>query len=213
VLKPWRPPGVLTLLVGALVGVLVLSPYIQAYASWYQQFLPAGATYSVSTPKLSTLSDLGHLLAYSGAPLYWIVVTSAFARFLGFPRFPKPQVRQPEPATQAPPTIEPEAERVGVWALVPNRLGQQILALQAEDHYVRVFTDRGDTLVRYRFSEAVREMRSHPGVQIHRSYWVALSAVQQVRPDGKGFRVKLQNGLEAPVSRSNLGVLRAAGLI
>jgi hypothetical protein len=212
-LRPWRPRGVIVLLVGALLGVVAFSPYLEAYANWFQRFLPPGASYSVTTPKLSTLSDLGRLLAYSGAPLYWIIITSAFARFLAFPGYVRRPEHQQSGPVEAAPAPQAEVERTGVRALVPNKLGQQILALQAEDHYVRVFTDRGDTLVRYRFSEAVREMRFQPGVQIHRSYWVALAAVQQVRPDGKGFRVQLQNGLEAPVSRSNLGVLRAAGLI
>lgn len=212
VLKPWKPRRVIVLLAGALLGVLVFSPYLQVYTTWFQRFLPAGASYSVTTPKLSTLADLGRLLAYSGAPLYWITIASAFSRFLDYPGYVRGEPREAPPVVEAPPAPQVE-ERSGVRALVPNRLGQEILALQAEDHYVRVFTDRGDTLIRYRFSEAVREMRSQPGIQIHRSYWVALSAVQQVRPDGKGFRVKLQNGLEAPVSRSNLGVLRAAGLI
>jgi hypothetical protein len=163
VLKPWKPRGVVVLLVGALLGVLVFSPYLQAYAGWFQRFLPPGATYSVTTPKLSTLSDLGRLLAYSGAPLYWITIASAFARFLGFPGYVRPPAPEPQPVTvEAAPAPQPEAERSGVRALVPHRLGQNILALQAEDHYVRVFTDRGDTLIRYRFSEAVREMRSQP---------------------------------------------------
>ena len=42
-----------------------------------------------------------------------------------------------------------------------------------EDHYVRVFTDAGESLILLRLSDAMAEVRDVPGLQIHRSHWVA----------------------------------------
>jgi DNA-binding LytR/AlgR family response regulator len=103
-------------------------------------------------------------------------------------------------------------ERTGFRALLPFHLGSEVVSLQAEDHYVRVVTDKGNALVRYRFADALAEVRGLPGIQVHRSHWVAVRAVERVRTDAKGHRLVLNDGSEVPVSRSNVGVLKAAGL-
>lgn len=75
-----------------------------------------------------------------------------------------------------------------------------VLALGAEQHYLRVYTDRGEALILYRLSDAIRELGSR-GMQVHRSYWVASGAVRDVL-GGATLRLKLINGIEVPVSRS-----------
>jgi DNA-binding LytR/AlgR family response regulator len=49
------------------------------------------------------------------------------------------------------------------------------------------------------------------GEQTHRSWWMARSAVEGVVEDGRNLRLKLTGGLEAPVSRANVGRLRTQG--
>lgn len=81
-----------------------------------------------------------------------------------------------------------------------------------DDHYVEVLTERGKTLVLLRLSDAIRETVGVPGVQIHRSHWVALAAVSRVvRSDGKVF-AELPNGLRLPVSRGYADAAKAAGI-
>ncbi len=94
---------------------------------------------------------------------------------------------------------------------LPIALGKQLYALQAEDHYIRVYTAAGDDLVLYRFSDAMEELRGYSGMQVHRSWWVAEDALADVaRHDRKVFLV-LKNGVEAPVSRTYAKAVRDAG--
>ncbi len=118
-------------------------------------------------------------------------------------------------ADAPPPATEPEQGAAGTaprfLARVPIRLGRDLLCLQAEDHYVRVHTALGDDLVLHRFSDAVEDLDGLPGLQVHRSWWIAEAAVSDaVRRDRKTW-LRLRNGLEVPVSRTYLPAVREAG--
>lgn len=94
---------------------------------------------------------------------------------------------------------------------LPTALGREVLCLQMEDHYVRVHTPRGSALLLMSLSQAVTGLKGIEGLQTHRSWWVARLAVEQVIEDGRNIRLRLKGGLEAPVSRSRLAILRDAG--
>lgn len=84
-------------------------------------------------------------------------------------------------------------------------------AVAAEDHFVRIITDRGDALVSGRFSEALKAVADQPGVQVHRSWWVADCAVEALARSGGRWRLQLANDVEAPVSRRFRPEVRARG--
>ena len=89
--------------------------------------------------------------------------------------------------------------------------GGAIRAVQSEDHYLRIHTDRGSDLVLMRLSDALAELEGLEGAQTHRSWWVAREAVRGVsRADGRAT-LTLEGGIEAPVSRRYARALRAAG--
>jgi len=95
--------------------------------------------------------------------------------------------------------------------LPPRLRGAEIHAVQAEDHYLRIHTDRGSDLILMRLSDALDEMKGMEGAQTHRSWWVARDAVLDVaRGDGRAT-LTLKNGLQAPVSRRHARILREAG--
>lgn len=95
--------------------------------------------------------------------------------------------------------------------LPPRLKGAAIRAVQAEDHYLRVHTDRGSDLILMRLSDALDELEGLEGAQTHRSWWVARDAVQDVqRGDGRAV-LSLAGGVAAPVSRRYARALRAAG--
>jgi hypothetical protein len=95
---------------------------------------------------------------------------------------------------------------------LPSRLrGGELWALQAEDHYVRVHTSRGDALIRLRMADALRELRGIEGARTHRSWWVARAAVREVKRGEGKVALVLPNGREAAVSRALAKDLRAAG--
>ena len=95
---------------------------------------------------------------------------------------------------------------------VPLQQRGALLALIVEDHYVDIVTERGKTLVLMRLADAIRESAGVPGLQIHRSHWVAIAAVVGAhRSDGKVL-LELSNGLRLPVSRGYLPAVKEAGL-
>jgi len=96
---------------------------------------------------------------------------------------------------------------------LPIRLGRELLALQMEDHYVRAHTSRGSTLILVPLRQAIGELNGLPGLKVHRSWWVARGAVASVIQDGRNLRLRLSNGIEAPVARTSVAAVRAAGFL
>lgn len=96
---------------------------------------------------------------------------------------------------------------------LPPELGTDLLALEMEDHYVRAHTALGSDLVLLRMRDAVAELDGIEGARVHRSWWVARIAVEDVRREGRNVRLVLPDGLEAPVSRANVPMLKERGWI
>jgi DNA-binding LytR/AlgR family response regulator len=96
---------------------------------------------------------------------------------------------------------------------LPPRLGRDLLCLQMEDHYVRAHTAAGSDLILIPLHQAVAELQGLEGLQVHRSWWVSRSAVLEVERDGRSVRLKLRNGVSAPVSRRAVAALKAAAWI
>lgn len=105
----------------------------------------------------------------------------------------------------------PEAERAFRLRLSAKRRGARLIAVEAEDHYVRVHTDSGSELVAMRFSEALDELARAHGYRLHRSWWAAADAVEAVRWRRGGGEARLAGGLSVPVSRSCAAALKEAG--
>ena len=105
----------------------------------------------------------------------------------------------------------PEAERTFRLRLSARRRSARLIALEAEDHYVRVHTDAGSELLSMRFSEAVAELGRAHGFRLHRSWWVSADAIHDVRWRRGGGEAQLEGGLMAPVSRAYAPALKQAG--
>ena len=96
----------------------------------------------------------------------------------------------------------------------PGLLGapaDQVLCLPMEDHYVRVHTAGGSRLVLATMGQAREALAGVPGLQVHRSWWVADYAVVGAELDGRNVRLRLSNGLTPPVSRSTVAHVRERG--
>jgi LytTr DNA-binding domain len=103
----------------------------------------------------------------------------------------------------------------------PNRFSERlplplrtlsVIALQAEDHYLRVhLSDGQSTLILMRLSDAIAELPADTGAQTHRSWWVAKEAVRSTsKSDGRATLI-LNHAIEAPVSRTFYKALGDAG--
>lgn len=105
----------------------------------------------------------------------------------------------------------PEAERDFRLRLSAKRRGARLIALEAEDHYVRVHTDAGSELVSMRFAQAVDELALVHGHRLHRSWWAFADAIEAVRWKRGGGEALLAGGIVAPVSRACAAALKQAG--
>ena len=95
--------------------------------------------------------------------------------------------------------------------LPPRLRGAELFAVEAQDHYLRLHTSKGQDLILFRLADAVAELEGMEGAQAHRSWWVAREAIAEVRRgDGRAI-LTLKNGVQAPVSRVHARRLRALG--
>lgn len=91
--------------------------------------------------------------------------------------------------------------------------GAEVWAVEAEDHYLRLHTSRGQDLILLRLADAIAELEGIEGAQVHRSWWVSRDAIADAkRADGRAT-LTLKDGAEVPVSRTYAGLLRERGWI
>ncbi len=94
---------------------------------------------------------------------------------------------------------------------LPGAWADRLVALEMEDHYVRAHGPGTSALILLRMRDAEAELDGIDGLRIHRSWWVARRAVEKVVRDGRGYKLRLTNGLEPPVARDRVAALKAAG--
>lgn len=117
---------------------------------------------------------------------------------------------QPVQTHAAAPGAAPATPRF-LERLPPRLRGASLHAVEAEDHYLRLHTDRGSDLILLRLTDALSELEGLEGAQTHRSWWVAKAAVVDVeRGDGRAT-LTLAGGARAPVSRRYARALRETG--
>lgn len=105
----------------------------------------------------------------------------------------------------APDGVPPAAIR----AKLPPRLARaRLVAVEAEDHYLRIRTAAGSALVLMRFSDALEALGVCDGFRTHRSWWVARDAVETARWKAGRGELVLSDGSTAPVSRTYAAVLK-----
>ena len=96
---------------------------------------------------------------------------------------------------------------------LPKQLRDKALvAVKAEDHYVSIITSHGSALVHMKFSDALLMLANHPGLKVHRSWWVATDAVPSLQRRGGRLNLLLTSGQRVPVSRNGQKLLKECGL-
>lgn len=117
--------------------------------------------------------------------------------------------RPPAAPVPGPPPTQPEVPARGLAARVP--LGQ-LLAVTAEDHYIRLHLANGEKpLILYRFSDALADLATTDGLQVHRGAWVAEGAVSRASRQGRRWTLVLADGTDVPVSEARTAAVRARG--
>lgn len=91
---------------------------------------------------------------------------------------------------------------------LPPALRRDIVALEAEDHYVRVHTLHGSALILMRLADAAAIIDPRLGLRVHRSWWVAKDGVRAVERISGRAMARLANDAAVPISRTYLSAAR-----
>ncbi|WP_421852811.1 LytTR family DNA-binding domain-containing protein [Oricola sp.] len=92
---------------------------------------------------------------------------------------------------------------------LPRSLGTDLVSLQAQDHYVEVTTAAGRHLILMRLADAEAELDGYPGMRVHRSWWVARAAIDEMRNENGRPVLTLGDGTLVPVSRDRRAGVKA----
>jgi hypothetical protein len=219
-LARFKPSPYILMAIGSIAAGFVTLPYTNWLTVSWEARWPAEQLHEQIAPLFS--AEFWRYL--TSATLVWFAVNFVFDRFLGLPRYRYviPRGYDFHVRTSGDDPAEPDATRAvgiqpGFLERMPVRSSlDQVLAIKAEQHYIRVYTAEREYLVLYRFSDAVRELDPALGLQVHRSYWVKRTAIELIKPGAKKFLIRLRTGTDIPVSAPYQGLVRemarAAGL-
>jgi hypothetical protein len=219
VLRPWTPPLWFLCLVGSVGQALLLSPFYRTVYGWVNAKAGAGRLHSdPPLPEFSLVYSLELASAMAPGVIMMIAVNYTYDRLFGYPRLryavpvhlPTAQEAAARATTESAGDPPPPA-RVAPRLFERSRLppGSEIWALTAEEHYVRIHSDRGTDLVRYRFADALEDVAdAGMGLRVHRSWWVRPDRVEAWTDRGRSLELLLRDGTRVPVSLA----FRAAAL-
>lgn len=141
----------------------------------------------------------GRIISVANLPMLFVAVLTVQAIIVAIQAWLSGRPAA-EPANPAP-IVDSGQQAHGRLA---RSLRGDLIALEAEDHYVRLHHLSGSTLILHRFSDALAELDPSAGLQVHRGWWVANGAVAGTFIRGGKRWLKLTNGIEVPVSRTHL---------
>lgn len=171
----------------------ILKAFVQTIAGTTAVLIPLFSLYDPSE-----LPETGTTTIF-----VWAIMVLIVAGTIAF----KPKTAQ-SPVAPSPDVLEPPK----ILTRLPVHLQQsELYALSAEDHYVRVHTKKGDDIILMRLSDAIAETGHVEGLQIHRSWWVAKAAIDDIKPKGRAAEITLRSGGIAPVSRSGFKTIKDMG--
>lgn len=207
-LSRWKPPWLLLLVLGHTLGCLIVLPY----SNWLT------GLYAERWPDLVLGSETGSVISaaffkyWLQAGIIWVAINFIFDRYIGLPlyRYVIPRGFDGQVSSHTSGNASAWGARPpGFVERLPAMLQpQDVLAIKAEQHYIKVYSPAKEYMVLYRFSDAVRELDETLGMQVHRSYWINTAAIQSVHARVKDFSVRIQSGQDIPVSTPYQGMVR-----
>ncbi len=103
----------------------------------------------------------------------------------------------------------PAAFPPALLSRLPPGIGSDIIALETEDHYLRVHAAGGSALILMRMADAVALLDPRLGARVHRRWWVAEAAVAGLRTEGHKLSLRLTDKTLVPVGRTFSAAARA----
>ena len=142
----------------------------------------------------TSLTTVGITLFYIG--VIALVITAVSERF----------THRPEAGSTTQVDRPPLMERLPLKFQDAN-----LYAAVSEDHYLRIYTSKGDHMLLMRLGDVPDLALPLEGLTPHRSWWVAKDGVADIiRQSGK-LTIQLKNGEMVPVSRSGATRIKDAG--
>ena len=78
----------------------------------------------------------------------------------------------------------------------------EIVRIEASEHYVLVYFLDGKDMVKSSFSAYLRKINTAEGMQVHRSHWVNVNYVRGLEKSGRKLYIVMANNDKLPVSNS-----------
>ena len=215
ILRRWQPHQLVILSLGMFFAGFVSMPVTELLNNAFIGFWSEPEVRSQLTDAIQSGHpnvSFGTSLVRDG--LIWILVNLFFDRFLGLPRYRYPSASADADVAKKSQQQDPDqsiAETLGHTPSVSaapgflKRLDQpvdlgQVLAVKAEQHYIKVYTPDRQHMILYRFSDALNELPEELGLQVHRSWWLRTSALTRLRQTGRKMVAELVTGDSIPIS-------------
>ena len=203
--------------IGAGIGILMFRLTVRMPWTRGHRLIQGAVAGALMTPPMSLVVwGATQLIPRGGAPIHEIpgyiassfVVCEAMTLLVVFMNMRTSQLAAAQLALASAPQPPKFLERL------PLKLrGAEVWAVEAEDHYLRLHTSKGQDLILLRLADAIDELAGIEGAQVHRSWWVARDAIADAsRGDGRATLV-LKDGSEVPVSRTYAKIIRDLGWI
>ena len=188
------PAGALRVAAIALVSALPMTFVV----AWTMSLIQPGRTY---TPQ----QLLGLFWGVAAVQLLIVFAATGSSPKIGEEGAPGRAPDRPEPGHEVVPAAFPSA----LLGRLPPGIGSDIIALETEDHYLRVHAAGGSALILMRMADAVALLDPRLGAQVHRRWWVAEAAVAGVRTVGQKLFLCLVDQTQVPVGRTFAAAARA----
>jgi hypothetical protein len=211
--RSWRPPVLTVCLLGVLFTMVPATFFFQVLGDYYAGLYPAYAANRIDGIDPSwTFAYLWVFLRGSLPVLPTFLIGVYGYRYVtgvdwyGYAQREVPVARVPDDespesasdsSTQA--TLPATAQLIAGARLPPDA---RLIAIKAEQHYIKIWSDQGTDLVRYRFRDIAETLANCEGAQVHRSWWVSLDQVQSYRQAGRKLELIIEPDLTVPVSLS-----------
>jgi hypothetical protein len=197
-----------------------------SYAPWIQTaltgvvgallFVPIGylldTAFAIPEDELST-GIVGGLIDETGGVVVpvtvtWLALNAPWILQLDFSK-KRSEVCTPTTDSTPPPSLPPGLKTTPFLQELKSRAPGELISISSELHYVRVVTTDTETMFIYNLKDAIEELPSDAGVQIHRSHWVSKAHVNGLSRKDGNFECTLSNGKSLPVSRRKYAEVKA----
>ncbi len=171
-------------------------------------------------------STYDHSIIPHPLELFLVIISISTFVYIGmwvFAVMLEQQIRPlPEPPTQTndrptspanPIEIQTEFCHAAFLARLGPNAGTRLIRLAMSDHYIEAHTETGMHLMYLRFADAIEELKSANGAQVHRSHWVCFGEIASVAKTGAKVGLVMSDGATVPISRSRKKDLQSRGLI